>query len=420
MNEEQKKQYREKYLQKKQKGGMKFFPDVLFKDTIFIFGVFVLLIMLATFVGVANEPKADPNDSTYIPRPEWYFLFLFQMLKYFPGQIEWIGTFLIPTIAMLALFLLPFYDRSPFRHFSKRKLALSLMALIVLGMAALTTIAVVTTPVQTEAGAVASTLSEKITAGEELYSINCVDCHGAEGEGGEIKGVEGLEGFKMKPINSQDEMYTRNDATLVDIISFGQPSLGMQPFGKASGGALSVSDIENIVAFMRYTWDDRAEKPAEAKTAAIPTLAPDEVPSYNVHIAPVIKRYCLSCHRPGKKNNNYFMSTYQEVTTSGDHAPNVKPGDLNSNMILMLERQKIEAGNPMPPTKPLPPELVEMFKRWVMGGLPETQEQAAAASPAGGAAPTQAPAAQTPAVQPAAAATPAPSQPPAAAPSATP
>ena len=59
---------------------------------------------------------------------------------------------------------------------------------------------------------VASTLPEQILQGQDLYSINCVECHGADGEGGIIQGVEGLEGFNMKAIHSQDEMYTRTDA----------------------------------------------------------------------------------------------------------------------------------------------------------------------------------------------------------------
>ena len=66
-----------------------------------------------------------------------YFLFLFELLKFFPGQIEWVGTFLLPTIAILALFLLPFYDRSPFRHWKKRKFAVTLMSVIVVGIIAL-------------------------------------------------------------------------------------------------------------------------------------------------------------------------------------------------------------------------------------------------------------------------------------------
>ncbi len=73
----------------------------------------------------------------------------------------------------------------------------------------------------------ANTLSEQIILGQDLYSINCVECHGADGEGGTIQGVEGLEGFLMKAIHSQDEMYTRSDETFYDIVAYGQPNLGM-------------------------------------------------------------------------------------------------------------------------------------------------------------------------------------------------
>ena len=379
MNEEQKQAYLEEYKIEKERG-YKFWPDVIYKDLLASFAVFLLLIGLAVFVGVAAEPPADPNDASYIPRPEWYFLFLFEMLKFFPGQIEWVGTFIIPTIAVLALFLLPFYDRSPFRHWKKRKFAVVLMSIIVVGIVALTIMAAVTTPPQEETS-LASSLSEKIVLGQDLYSVHCVECHGPDGEGGEIIGVEGLEGVVLKPINSQDEMYTRSDETLFNITDLGQPDLGMPPFGLGYGGELSRSDISAIVSFMRYTWDDRAEIPEEAAQAgAIPTLGPDEVPSYEVHIQSIVKRYCISCHRPGKKNNNHLMGTYAEIMETGDNAPNIIPGDLNNNTILMLHRQEIDAGGPMPPTKALKPELIEIFERWVLAGVPETAEEAAALS----------------------------------------
>jgi mono/diheme cytochrome c family protein len=248
-------------------------------------------------------------------------------------------------------------------------------------MVGLTVRAVVTTPPQEEEELVATTITEQIIAGEGLYGEFCVECHGAEGEGGEIKGVEGLEGVIVKAINTQDEMYTRNDATLFDIIAYGQPNLGMPPFGKAYGGELSVGEIEAIVTFMRYTWDDRVELPAEAAAAsAMPTLGENEVPSYEVHIQPIVKRYCISCHRPGKKNNNYLMRTYEEIITTGDHAPNYITGDLGCNTIRMLYREEIEAGGPMPPTKALKPELIAIFERWVLAGMPETAADAAALS----------------------------------------
>ncbi|MFN3309700.1 MAG: c-type cytochrome [Anaerolineales bacterium] len=395
MNEEIRQRYKEKYTLAKQKG-VKFFPDIIYKDLLVAFGLFVLLIGLAVFVGVPNEPKADPNDTSYIPRPEWYFLFLFQLLKYFPGQIEWVGTAVIPGLAVLTLFLLPFIDRNPHRHWSRRKVALSIMGTIVTGMVVLTILAAVTTPPQAEVVA-ATTISEKMALGEELYGLHCVECHGADGEGGEITSVAGLEGVVLKPINDQDVMYPFSDDTLYNIIAMGQPVQGMPPFGRAYGGELSPTEIEAIVTFMRYSWDDRAELPEEATVAAaMPTLKEDEVPSYDVHVAPIFKRYCVSCHVPGKKNNNYLMRTYEEVMQSGDHAPNVIPGDLGSNLIRMVHREEIEAGGPMPPTKALKPELVEILDRWVLGGAPQTAEQAAQASAGSGQAPAVEASTETP------------------------
>ena len=155
----------------------------------------------------------------------------------------------------------------------------------------------------------------------------------------------------------------------------------MPPFGLGYGGELPRGDINAVVTFMRYTWDDRAEVPVEAAAAsAIPALGPDEVPSYDVHIQPIFKRYCISCHRPGKENNNYLMGTFEEVMTSGDNTPDIVPGDLNSNLILMINRQEIDAGGPMPPTRALKPEIIDIITRWVAGGAPQTPEQAAAAT----------------------------------------
>jgi mono/diheme cytochrome c family protein len=386
MNEEQKAEYLEKYKQEKQKGE-KFYPDSIYKDLLVSLALFILLVMLAIFVGVANEPKADPSDSAYIPRPEWYFMFLFEMLKYFPGEIEWIGTAVIPGLAVMALLLLPFFDRNPNRHWSKRKFAVIFMTVVVIGMVALTISAFLTTPKSAEEGGlIATTITEKLTAGEELYGLECVECHGAEGEGGEIKGVEGLEGVVLDPINSQDVMYTFTDDTLFNIIELGQPSLGMPPFGRAFGGELGPGEIEAIVTFMRYTWDDRAELPEEAVLpAAVPPLGPDEVPSYEVHIVPIIKRYCISCHRPGKDNNNYLMGSYEEVMTTGDNTPNVVAGDINSLLLRSLRREEItgldpEVG-PMPPTKAIKPELYAIFERWILGGAPNTAADALALSP---------------------------------------
>ena len=378
MNEEQKKLYKEKYSQEKQ-NGVKFWPDIIYKDLVISVALFIILVILATWIGVAQEPKADPSDSAYIPRPEWYFLFLFQLLKYFPGSLEWLGTTVIPIIAVLALFLLPFFDRNSKRFWKARPWAISIMSVFVVGIVALTILAVATTPPQEVTGTIASSVPEQILAGQDLYSVNCVECHGADGEGGEIKGVEGLEGYIMKAINTKDELYTRDDQTFNTIISYGQPDLGMTPFALAYGGILGPSDIEAIVTFMRYSWDDRVELPKEVTSAnVIPTVAPGQVPSYEVQISAIQKRYCISCHRAGKKNNNYIMDNYEDTIKTGDHTPDLVAGDLMCNTMQMLSRvEGLEAGNPMPPTKALPPELVEIYKQWILAGMPNTAADAA-------------------------------------------
>jgi hypothetical protein len=136
---------------------------------------------------------------------------------------------------------------------------------------------------------------------------------------------------------------------------------------------------------MRYTWDSRAEIPEDAAAAgAIPALAEGEIPSYEVHIQPIVKRYCISCHRPGKENNNYLMGTYAEIIETGDNAPNVIAGDLDSNLIVTIYHESIfdAAGNeiigPMPPTKQIKPEYIEIFEKWVLAGMPETVDEATA------------------------------------------
>ncbi len=385
MNDETKKSLREKYRMALQKGE-RFWPDSIYKDLLISLAIFLLLILLATALGVPSEARADPSDTTYIPRPEWYFLFLFQMLKYFPGKLEWLGTAVIPGVVILILFLLPLLDRKTARHYSKRKIALSIMGVVVAGMVVLSIVAVVTTPPQ-PVSATANTIPQQITLGQDLYSVNCVQCHGPDGEGGVIQGVQGLDGFKMKAIHSQDEMYTRDDQSLSDIISYGQPVLGMTPFGKAYGGVSSLRARSSyIVTFMRYTWDDRAQLPAGTTlVSSIPALNPDEIPSYDVHIGPLTKRYCVSCHQAGKQNDNYLLTTYEEMLEQRRQHPVIVARDTNSLLIQLItghtstDPKTGQAIRQMPPTKLLDQQYIDMLTLWVKAGMPKTAADAAKA-----------------------------------------
>jgi mono/diheme cytochrome c family protein len=458
MKDEQKKSLREKYQMALQKGE-RFWPDSIYKDLIVSLAIFVILILLATALGVPGEPKADPSDTAYIPKPEWYFLFLFKFLAVYGqipllGKIEWIATAVIPGLAILLLFVLPLIDRNPYRHYSRRTMALSIMGVFVVSMVVLTMISgvpaisgnsgmsvmtllqfltglvipilayiilvgssflknkaaaftsrlqkwtavaasalmvivavvvVVLAPPAAPSAEVqlANTLPEQITLGQDLYSINCVECHGPDGEGGEVKGVEGFEGVTLTSIHTKDIMYTFTDETLANIIAYGQQDKehAMPPFGKSYGGQLSPSEIDYIVTYLRYTWDDRSVMPPEA-ISSIPALAAGEVPSWEIHIQPLVKRYCLSCHRAGKQNNNYLMTSYQEILSTGDNAPLITAGDIQSLMLKLINGQ--EGKDPltgkvirqMPPSKLISPQYVDMLTRWVMNGMPETADAA--------------------------------------------
>ena len=153
MNDQEKQDYLKKYKQAKEKGEY-FFPEAIFKDAIIALIIFLLLVSLAYFLGAPLEARADPADTNYTPRPEWYFLFLFQLLKYFPGQLEVIGVVILPTVAVLLLLLLPALDRSSKRHALGRPIVIGVTLITLTGIVFLTVQAYRETPPPTQPPAV--------------------------------------------------------------------------------------------------------------------------------------------------------------------------------------------------------------------------------------------------------------------------
>jgi ubiquinol-cytochrome c reductase cytochrome b subunit len=155
-----------------------FFPWHVMKDTIVMAAVFALLLAFVFTRPAHLDEVANPADSTYIPRPEWYFLSLFQMLKYFPGPLEPVGTMVIPGLAIGFLLALPFLDRKAGRHpFSAGRLPFTLvMALLAIGLVTLTTLGLRDLPAR-ENGDV---WGAKAIAGWQIVSAednNCARCH---------------------------------------------------------------------------------------------------------------------------------------------------------------------------------------------------------------------------------------------------
>jgi ubiquinol-cytochrome c reductase cytochrome b subunit/menaquinol-cytochrome c reductase cytochrome b/c subunit len=121
-NVEKERYLREYYILKGQ--GKPFFPYAILKDSAMACIVLVVIILMSLLLGAELGPKADPTTTTYTPRPEWYFFFLFELLRVVkPPFFVFIATIGIPTICMVLLILLPFIDRNPERHPLRRPVA---------------------------------------------------------------------------------------------------------------------------------------------------------------------------------------------------------------------------------------------------------------------------------------------------------
>ena len=102
--------------------------------------VMAMIIFLALFFGAELGPKVNPTTTTYVPRPDWYFFFLFEVLRVMKNIPKFtdLATIGVPTLCMILLFLLPFYDRSAERRITHRPVALAAGLVTILAMAYLT------------------------------------------------------------------------------------------------------------------------------------------------------------------------------------------------------------------------------------------------------------------------------------------
>ena len=174
MDAREKEQYLREYSILKSQG-KPFFPYAVAKDSAMMVIVMFVIILMAVLFGAELGPKADPTTTTYSPRPEWYFFFLFELLRVVkPPELVFMATLGIPTICMILLLLLPFYDRSPERHPLRRPIAMIGAVATVAAMAYLTLIGALAGPPSEIELAVAPQYEEgaAVTA-----SSGCLGCH---------------------------------------------------------------------------------------------------------------------------------------------------------------------------------------------------------------------------------------------------
>jgi len=116
-----------------------FYPSFLFKEIVVMMLIFILVAIISALVfPVGLGDPADSTDNLFVPKPEWYFMSLYQLLKFFPGKLEYVATAVIPSGGVVILFLVPLLDKNPEKRPRKRPLAMILMLFAVAAIITLT------------------------------------------------------------------------------------------------------------------------------------------------------------------------------------------------------------------------------------------------------------------------------------------
>jgi len=246
--------------------GFAFFPAQAARDLAVVLGVFAILVPLAWGGAPPLEPVADPADAGYVPRPEWYFLGLFQLLKYFPGRFEVVGAIVVPGLLMLALALLPWIDRGGARHPRDRRGVMTATAVLAVLLAGLTIAGWRDRP--RDAAGEAWTIRE-IGGAAMAAGPTCARCHAGGGvadplaPGAIARDARWIEGHLLDP----------------EMIA---PGLRAAP-------ETNEREIAALLAFL-----------ARARRGD----APPPLPGADVDAMRVFARFCIGCHRidPGARD----------------------------------------------------------------------------------------------------------------------
>jgi len=187
---------------KRKKSGP-FWPDQMFKDTVVASVVVFILISLCVFFPPPFSGPADPSNTTYLPKPEWNFLFLYEVLKYFEGPLEPVGALGVPGVLITLLLLLPFIDRRPERNPMLRPLAMISLVVYTGFILAFTVMGYLSpgfaqisgsrehpgvTETKPSGSAQPETpIAHEVSEGAKLFeSEGCSGCHGSQGRGGSV------------------------------------------------------------------------------------------------------------------------------------------------------------------------------------------------------------------------------------------
>jgi quinol---cytochrome c reductase cytochrome c subunit, bacillus type len=327
--------------------GDSFWPKTPFQSIFYITVLFIGLIALAVLSPAPLQDPADPlNHAAIDPKPEWYYLFLFQLLKYFPGPFIIIGTAVIPGVLTVLLLLVPFYDRNWSRKISRRPVAAISMSGAMLAIIFLTwgglnfptpnfsagSQVAGGTPQGGPSGAggpgansggSAPSISPQVAT---IFSAHCAACHISQQLGGLnlsnyaglIKGGNVVSGPVIVPGDHKASV-------LYKII---QPT-GPWPGGNRmplGGPYLSSGDITTIAG-----WIDSLGKKAAGSTSGTTAGAGatgGNVVSFKKDVQPIFSAHCATCHLNGIASGGLQL-TYAGIMKGGSVVPGpaVTPGN---------------------------------------------------------------------------------------------
>ena len=247
MNRAQKEAYKRDYALAKAEG-KPFFPYAVYKDLIVATAAIGVVIALA----IAPETRMDgeklgdpinPATTTFVPRPEWYFFFLFELLKIFKGENFYtpviMATFIIPNILMVLLLATPFIDRGPERRIWKRPFALFSAVAVILFLAFMTYKGA-NSPEGIAAGGTLVECNGDATceAAQTLYIANgCSSCHRLGGQGGSLGPDLSNEAARGRGIQWQIDHLKNPDSR--------SPGSAMPPFA-----GLSDEELNTLATFL--------------------------------------------------------------------------------------------------------------------------------------------------------------------------
>jgi ubiquinol-cytochrome c reductase cytochrome b subunit len=252
-------------------------PDHTFRIAIGAIIFTALLLWFAARYPAPLEPRANPLDTAYKPHPDFYVLWLHELLKLFPPDWEFVGSFVLPTVLVLLLIAVPFLDKSPERHPLKRLPAITTGLTILFAIIALNIKGMEALPKP-------ENLSPLERRGRELFvELRCYSCHGINGGGGPVGPDLGL-GGKRDP--KKVEAILRNPGAFNAHTVM--PAYHLPP-----------DDMKALVAYI-------VSLGPHSRMPPIPPVEPEKPPSHFednwliTHKFEVRKdpQSCQSCHKP--------------------------------------------------------------------------------------------------------------------------